>query len=79
MNHELVHVANLDAWNQQDKKWRRFFFSGKPRQTDKHPETIIYNYLRHAAYECAAMVYGRCCDIHGDLDVWRHWPGSGRI
>ena len=45
MNHELVHVANLDAWNQQDKKWRRFFFGGKPRQTDKHPETIIYNYL----------------------------------
>ena len=44
LNHELVHVANLDAWNNQDKKWRRFF-GGKPRQTDKHPETIIYNYL----------------------------------
>ncbi|MEJ2535012.1 MAG: hypothetical protein P8008_05995 [Gammaproteobacteria bacterium] len=44
MNHELVHLANLDAWNEQDRKWRRFF-GGKPRQTSAHPETILYNYL----------------------------------
>lgn len=44
MNHELVHVATMDGWNSQDRKWRRFL-GGKPRQTDKHPESIIYNYL----------------------------------
>lgn len=44
MNHELVHVANMDVSNSHDRRWRRFF-GGKPRQTDKHPESILYNYL----------------------------------
>ncbi|NNE06416.1 MAG: hypothetical protein HKN15_11895 [Xanthomonadales bacterium] len=44
MNHELTHIATMDGWNEQDRKWRRFF-GGKPRQTDKHPESILYNYL----------------------------------
>lgn len=44
MNHELVHVANMDVANQQDLRWRRFF-GGKPRQTPTHPESILYNYL----------------------------------
>ncbi|MDB5873747.1 MAG: hypothetical protein JWQ07_3189 [Ramlibacter sp.] len=43
-NHELVHVATMDGWAPADKAWRGFFF-GKPRQTDAHPETILYNYL----------------------------------
>ena len=44
MNHELVHVANMDVANEQDRRWRRFF-GGKPRQTSAHPESILYNYL----------------------------------
>jgi hypothetical protein len=44
MNHELVHVANMDMAAGPDLKWRRFF-GGKPRQTSEHPETILYNYL----------------------------------
>ena len=44
MNHELAHVATMDAWNDQDRRWRRFFL-GKPVVTDKHPESILYNYL----------------------------------
>ncbi len=44
MNHELVHVANMDMATPQDLKWRRFF-GGKPRQTNEHPETMLYNYL----------------------------------
>lgn len=44
MNHELTHVANLDAWNSSDAKWRRFF-GGKPMPMGKHPESVIYNYL----------------------------------
>jgi hypothetical protein len=44
MNHELVHIANMDVANKKDLGWRRFF-GGKPRWTDKHPESILYNYL----------------------------------
>jgi len=44
MNHELVHIATLDAANEQDRKWRRFF-GGKVMRTDKHPESIVYGYL----------------------------------
>jgi len=44
MNHEMVHVANMDVANSQDLKWRSFF-GGKPRHTEEHPESILYNYL----------------------------------
>jgi len=44
MNHELTHISTMDGWNSQDRRWRRFF-GGKPRTTDKHPESILYNYL----------------------------------
>lgn len=44
MNHEMVHVANMDMATKQDKSWRRLF-GGKPRQTSKHPESMLYNYL----------------------------------
>ena len=44
MNHELVHVATLDAWNDEDAWWRRFF-QGKPQPISDHPETILYTYL----------------------------------
>ena len=44
MNHELVHIANMDVANSQDRRWRSFF-GGKPRHTDRHPESILYNYL----------------------------------
>ena len=44
MNHELVHVANMDMATKQDNRWRRFF-GGKPRQDSRHPESMLYNYL----------------------------------
>ncbi|NNF15628.1 MAG: hypothetical protein HKN70_02720, partial [Gammaproteobacteria bacterium] len=44
MNHELAHVGHIDVANQRDLFWRRVF-GGKPRQTDEHPESILYNYL----------------------------------
>jgi hypothetical protein len=44
MNHELVHVATGDAWNEQDAWWRRFF-GGKPSAVGAHPESILYYYL----------------------------------
>ena len=44
MNHELVHVATMDVYNDQDAWWRGFFH-GKPLPSTDHPETILYNYL----------------------------------
>lgn len=43
-NHELVHVATMDVWNQTDARWRRLF-GGKPMAIQEHPESILYNFL----------------------------------
>ena len=44
MNHEPVHVATMDVWNEKDAFWRRLF-NGKPMPLQDHPESILYNYL----------------------------------
>jgi len=44
MNHELTHVGTIDAWNSSDAGWRRFL-GGKPVPLQKHPESILYNFL----------------------------------
>jgi hypothetical protein len=44
MNHELTHVGTIDAWNEQDAGWRHFL-GGKPAPIQKHPESILYNFL----------------------------------
>ncbi|MFP5329703.1 MAG: TolB family protein [Alphaproteobacteria bacterium] len=43
-NHELAHVAAIDVWNRRDAFWRRFL-GGKPMPLQKHPESILYNFL----------------------------------
>lgn len=43
-NHELTHVATIDVWNSHDAFWRRFL-GGKPVPLQKHPESILYNFL----------------------------------
>ena len=43
-NHELAHVAAIDVWNSKDAFWRRFL-GGKPVPLQKHPESILYNFL----------------------------------
>jgi hypothetical protein len=44
MNHELTHVGTIDAWNSRDSGWRHFL-GGKPAPIQKHPISILYNYL----------------------------------
>jgi len=44
MNHELTHVGTIDVWNSHDAGWRKFL-GGKPVPLQKHPESILYNYL----------------------------------
>ena len=43
-NHELAHVAAIDVWNSRDAFWRHFL-GGKPTPLQKHPESILYNFL----------------------------------
>ena len=43
-NHELAHVAAIDVWNSHDAFWRHFL-GGKPAPMQKHPESILYNFL----------------------------------
>jgi hypothetical protein len=43
-NHELAHVAAIDVWNSRDSSWRHFL-GGKPTPLQKHPESILYNFL----------------------------------
>ena len=43
-NHELAHVAAIDVWNKRDAFWRRLL-GGKPMPLQKHPESILYNFL----------------------------------
>jgi hypothetical protein len=43
-NHELAHVAQMDAWNSKDAGWRHFLH-GKPMPLQDHPESILWNYL----------------------------------
>jgi hypothetical protein len=44
LNHEPVHVATMDVWNETDARWRRLFH-GKPAPVEEHPESILYNFL----------------------------------
>ena len=44
INHELAHVATLDAYNKKDAFWRKML-GGKPMPIQEHPESILYNYL----------------------------------
>jgi len=44
MNHELVHVVEMDQATASDRGWRRFF-GGKVVPSPDHPESIGYLYL----------------------------------
>jgi hypothetical protein len=44
MNHEVVHLAQGDIANDEDRRWRRFFL-GKVSPQSQNPESLIYSYL----------------------------------
>src|SRR5574337_511216 len=44
MNHELVHVANMDQATRTDLRWRHAL-GGKIQVDAQHPETLLYRYL----------------------------------
>jgi hypothetical protein len=46
MNHELCHIVAVDKAAGSDRVFRALF-AGKVRQTQEHPETILYSYMTH--------------------------------
>ena len=44
MNHELTHVGHHRRLELHDAGWRHFL-GGKPAPLQKHPESILYNFL----------------------------------
>jgi hypothetical protein len=44
MNHEMVHMAQGDVANDDDRRWRRFFL-GKVSPQRQNPETLFYSHL----------------------------------
>lgn len=70
MNHELVHVATLDAWNDQDAWWRNFFH-GKPLAITAHPESILYSYLAQPRGEVPRWY------LEGSAVFMETWMGGG--
>ncbi len=78
MNHEAVHVANVDVANSRDLRWRRFF-GGKPRSDRGTPGDDPLQLPHGAAPQRAALVLRRRGDLHGNLDGGGHRPGPGRL
>ncbi len=78
MNHELVHVATMDVYNDQDAWWRGFFH-GKPLPSTDHPENHPLQLSRHAARQCSALVSRRQCRVHGNMDGRRDGARAGRL
>ncbi len=78
MNHELTHVGTIDAWNSRDSGWRHFF-GGKPAPIQKHPISILYNYLTSPRNLTPALVHGRKRGLHGNMDGRRPRPSTGRL
>ncbi|MGD0144403.1 MAG: hypothetical protein ABSC92_14700, partial [Rhizomicrobium sp.] len=70
MNHEMVHVATLDVWNDQDAWWRDFFH-GKPLPVTGHPETILYGYLAQPRTDVPRWY------LEGSAVFMETWMGGG--
>ncbi len=70
MNHEMVHVATLDVWNDQDAWWRNFFH-GKPLPVTDHPETILYSYLAQPRIDVPRWY------LEGSAVFMETWMGGG--
>ena len=70
MNHELVHVATMDVWNDQDAGWRHFFH-GKPLPVTAHPESILYSYLAQPRTDVPRWY------LEGSAVFMETWMGGG--
>jgi hypothetical protein len=70
MNHELVHVAQGDLANAQDKFWRAAFM-GKVQPTPSSPETLLYSYLTVPRFTAPRWY------LEGSAVFLETWMGGG--
>jgi len=71
LNHETVHIAALDAWNERDAFWRKVFF-GKPLPEREHPVTILYNFLATPRVNAPRWYH------EGSAVFFETWMAAGR-
>ena len=70
MNHELVHIAQGDLANDDDRRWRRFF-GGKVQPTPDHPETLVYGFLTTPRFTAPRWF------LEGSAVFMETWMGGG--
>ncbi len=78
MNHELVHVATMDVWNDDDAFWRSFLH-GKPNPISDHPGIDRLQLSRRASRQRSTLVpRGQRC-LFRDMDERRPGARPGRL
>ena len=70
MNHELIHVAQSDVANDEDRRWRRFFL-GKVTPQARNPETLFYSYLTVPRFNSPRWL------LEGSAVFFETWMGGG--
>lgn len=70
MNHELVHVAQGDVANAQDRFWRRLFL-GKVSPQSEHPESLAWSYLSTPRFNVPRWL------LEGAAVFMETWMGGG--
>lgn len=70
MNHELVHVANGDVANSDDRFWREVFL-GKVSAQPANPESLLYSYLTAPRFNTPRWL------LEGAAVFMETWMGGG--
>ena len=70
MNHELVHIANGDVANAQDRFWRRLLRGKVTAQAD-NPESLVYAYLSAPRFTAPRWL------LEGAAVFMETWMGGG--
>lgn len=70
MNHELVHIANGDVANSDDRFWRGAFF-GKVSAQSSNPESLLYSYLTVPRFNTPRWL------LEGSAVFMETWMGGG--
>ena len=70
MNHEVVHIAQGDLENDDDRRWRALF-AGKVWPQSEHPETLLYSWLTIPRFTAPRWY------IEGSAVFLETWMGGG--
>jgi len=70
MNHELVHIANGDIANADDRFWRSVFL-GKVSPESAHPESLLYSALTVPRFNVPRWL------LEGSAVFMETWMGGG--